>query len=838
MSSVSGRQQKNRRQDFPFQPAAQRGGRGKWGQYSNTMPRGGGPKPWGVHQNPSHAPAPAAAPMTPSVEVKNDSFARHMHDRMLYLLIHLVGLNVQVTVKSGAKYEGLFHAACTEGELGVVLKFARIVKAASEEKTEASAEVIPTLIILAKDFVEMNAVGVDFSISEKGPEKDTFKTDTNISGHTGSVRERELHKWNADDHGDFHTLEELEAGEDIEWDQFAANEHLFGLKTDFDEEIYTTKLDRNSANFKEREKQAIRIANEIARMSSMNPHVAEERGQSIDDSQMDEEDKYSSVVRTSSLRGGDRQGKYTPPAMRPRTASNQSAENAPANVESKQPSLPAETDPKSKVKQAEAPKESATGGATPTAPTANSTKAANSQTTKIAEPIASLLNSKSSKKTSSEAGAAKPIEAEIVGTFRSFVNHEKERLQQTRQAYLKMEKDGRVAELIKFSQSFKLKTPVPADLIPILGKDKEKEKEKPASPEIEPKAVEKEVAKPKKGATKSPESAPASKPVAEKEANPKPAAASGDTKPSDKNSKQATEPASTTATATATTPASTAPTKPSTTFKFNVKATEFKPNPSAAPFVPASHQNSDKKATANAASSPFFANKNLKRGHASVKGMLKKADSEEKSEDPSTIAPTWPFGQKSFRHQFSHTVIYDEDMYGQNGMNQAYLPYVAYRYPAQFPGMPAMGMQQPPMPYMPPAPFVPNMPFTASMPHPAGPPSAVYSPQMTPVSAPRMYPKGQAPPAEGQHFAPPGNYPPQGRGPMVPAMPPQMYAYPGPQGPMMVRYPTEMMPHVAGPPMIVPQRSPMDQPPMAPYTPNEQSNDGLTEDPAAGTASP
>ena len=47
------------------------------------------------------------------------------------------------------------------------------------------------------------------------------------------------------------------------WDQFATNEKLFGVKTDFDENIYTTKLDRSGPNFKEREREAQRIANEI-----------------------------------------------------------------------------------------------------------------------------------------------------------------------------------------------------------------------------------------------------------------------------------------------------------------------------------------------------------------------------------------------------------------------------------------------------------------------------------------------------------------------------------------------------------------------------------------------
>jgi hypothetical protein len=47
------------------------------------------------------------------------------------------------------------------------------------------------------------------------------------------------------------------------WDQFAVNEQLYGVKTSFDEDLYTTKLDRSAADFKERERKAQKIANEI-----------------------------------------------------------------------------------------------------------------------------------------------------------------------------------------------------------------------------------------------------------------------------------------------------------------------------------------------------------------------------------------------------------------------------------------------------------------------------------------------------------------------------------------------------------------------------------------------
>lgn len=51
------------------------------------------------------------------------------------------------------------------------------------------------------------------------------------------------------------------------WDQFAVNEAKFGLKSDFDEEMYTTKLDKTGKDFQERERRAERLASEILNVS-------------------------------------------------------------------------------------------------------------------------------------------------------------------------------------------------------------------------------------------------------------------------------------------------------------------------------------------------------------------------------------------------------------------------------------------------------------------------------------------------------------------------------------------------------------------------------------------
>lgn len=164
-----------------------------------------------------------------------------------------------------------------------------------------------------------------------------FRTDADITRSVQPKRERELQAWQPDTSTDVHvnlsgSNGATARGDDVtfgtigpgrNWDQFAENERLFGVKTQFDEDVYTTKLDRSGKDFREREKRAERIAAEITGVSTFcssfpvieiittsngfvnkilrhlleiqsatsNPHVAEERNMTVDDSGVDEEDK-------------------------------------------------------------------------------------------------------------------------------------------------------------------------------------------------------------------------------------------------------------------------------------------------------------------------------------------------------------------------------------------------------------------------------------------------------------------------------------------------------------------------------------------------------------------
>ncbi|KAF9921805.1 hypothetical protein FBU30_008129 [Linnemannia zychae] len=291
----------------------QRGGKGKLGTQSPPTTNQAG-------FSPSASPVPHSSGTSPTFPAKetviSEVDSKHMHDRMLFLLSNMIGMTVEITVKNGSKYEGLFHTAFTEGDLGIVL---RLAKAISGKDKKEDNPVISQMIVLAKDCMAIHVVGVDFVPSERSGlergEREGFKTDTDIS-RSGDIRERDLKKWAPEEHSAFGGIEDdlgdSSSHNSASWDQFAANERLFGVRTDFDEEIYTTKLDRTGADYKAREQQAIQIAQEIQQSVSSNIHMREERGLAVDDSGLDEEDLYGAVVRDPLPASN----KYMPPAMR------------------------------------------------------------------------------------------------------------------------------------------------------------------------------------------------------------------------------------------------------------------------------------------------------------------------------------------------------------------------------------------------------------------------------------------------------------------------------------------------------------------------------------------
>ena len=133
-----------------------------------------------------------------------------------------------------------------------------------------------------------------------------FKTDEEIS--KGKVTERALVAWSGgDDAGarsDALDCKDVLLGQ---WNQFDANEQMFGVATTSIEELYTTKLDPNSIP-EEKRREAERLAREI---EGGDMQADEDASHGVDDND-DEEGKFSAVKGTGAYQNGGGQEAIVP----------------------------------------------------------------------------------------------------------------------------------------------------------------------------------------------------------------------------------------------------------------------------------------------------------------------------------------------------------------------------------------------------------------------------------------------------------------------------------------------------------------------------------------------
>ena len=73
--------------------------------------------------------------------------------------------------------------------------------------------------------------------------------------------------------------------------------------------------------------------------------------------------------------------------------------------------------------------------------------------------------------------ATKNVEANVRDAFHQFANEEKLKVQDNRRSRASADKAIKINDLVKFSKNFKLLTPIPKDLVPILAKDKTKQED-------------------------------------------------------------------------------------------------------------------------------------------------------------------------------------------------------------------------------------------------------------------------------------------------------------------------------------------------------------------------
>ncbi|TVY83812.1 Uncharacterized protein LSUE1_G001222, partial [Lachnellula suecica] len=315
----------------------------------------------------------------------------------------------------------------------------------------------------------------------------SFRTDSAISS-SRNQGERVLQRWMPDSSPNADgSLESTrtKSTTDAPWDQFAENERRFGLTTDYDENIYTTAIDKSHPQHKQRVAEAERMAREIERSTATNSHVAEERvtdNVTGGDTGGDEEDKYSGVRRQQDFPPlSSSNNKYTPPARRAPTGQS-TVPGAPVDpaIISSQLARPDKSSAEKTPAPASASAQKAPKPEAATPPTTNE-----SSITATPEPkaVAAARTPSASRNASPQVNpnatpnATATVERDVSLAFKNFAIRERRNVEAHRTTKARTDKEDKLKDLKKFADSFKLNTPVPTDLVSIIAKDPAKQKE-------------------------------------------------------------------------------------------------------------------------------------------------------------------------------------------------------------------------------------------------------------------------------------------------------------------------------------------------------------------------
>lgn len=268
----------------------------------------------GKPYNRSHASFPH--PMLRLSNSEYETANKHMKDRFVYALSKSLGCKITIKTLNNSKIEGILQSISDihDSIPSLILKYPiqedvvynnetlsinySIIQMFSCENVDFTPSVQPPKTASTSSFSSIKESTPTNDESKKG----SFKTDTEIS-NINSSHERKLQKWSPDNAVDGDTIESLESVSSLSstssnWDQFKVNKDKFGIEAQFNEDEYTSELKKDHPEFNERMKFAEEMSNKILSESSNgNLHIAEERGQNVHVDNVDEEDKYSGVLR-------------------------------------------------------------------------------------------------------------------------------------------------------------------------------------------------------------------------------------------------------------------------------------------------------------------------------------------------------------------------------------------------------------------------------------------------------------------------------------------------------------------------------------------------------------
>ena len=225
-----------------------------------------------------------------------------IEQRYYSLILNSIGEKIHIDLISGDVIEGLLYSIDPINNEYLLINNPRRLS-----RTGVPLFLKESLLkIYFKEILSINYLINNNIPQEKNNYKNnTFKVDSQISKkNINKTREEKLVKYEIkpEDKNNKYINQTLEDEEDTNWDQFELNKKVYNVISTYDENLYTTKLDKNKIT-EEDKKFADKIYNEIMKTNKdeKNVHILEERGVlQQKDNDMDEEDKYSSVVKNNS----------------------------------------------------------------------------------------------------------------------------------------------------------------------------------------------------------------------------------------------------------------------------------------------------------------------------------------------------------------------------------------------------------------------------------------------------------------------------------------------------------------------------------------------------------
>ncbi|RHY50229.1 hypothetical protein DYB30_012143, partial [Aphanomyces astaci] len=268
--------------------------------------------PAGKTTPPGFAGPTSVSPKNKAAEIDSGT-TRLLRHRALYTFLFYMGRSVEVTLKDQSKYTGVLDCIDPD-DFTVVLKNTQRLTPGNEPFETGSTFVIQQYLLAhiatnghPKDDSSSSSVDGAHGKPLHPGQQSSFQTDGDITNNSHAhLYGRELQTASSwlDPSLDSGDLDASRGGK-TSWNQFEVNSKLFGVKNTYDENLYTTKLDKSKISF-EQSKAAEKLAREIESQTSQNHHVSEERGKYTQDS-IDEE-AHASMARGANA--------YVPPALR------------------------------------------------------------------------------------------------------------------------------------------------------------------------------------------------------------------------------------------------------------------------------------------------------------------------------------------------------------------------------------------------------------------------------------------------------------------------------------------------------------------------------------------